>query len=686
MAKTVRDAVFRGDIQGLRALAVGLVVLYHLWPTHVTGGFIGVDVFFVISGFLITSHLVRNPPRSFKDVRVFWIRRVKRLLPASFLVLFATLVGILLLAPDTVWIDWSQQVLASTFYVQNWALAATSVDYLAADNAVSAVQHFWSLSVEEQFYLFWPLIIGILFFLAAKAKAVRVSIPLLGVAVILVLSLSYSIFYTSVDPGIAYFSTLTRGWELAAGGLLALLPKATGAFRGSTGAAAIGWFGLAAVVLAALAYDGSTPFPSYTAALPVVGTAAVIWVHAEGRWSPAWLLGSKPSRFLGDHSYSIYLWHWPLIVLLPFAVGRLAWPGKLGVISLSILLAMATKTFVEDRFRKKLDTSTMITGGRFLLVGSLSLGLLSGGFLYMADRAQSSQSDVLTMAREVRLEVGKNCFGGAAMVNNCPPSNGLGLVPTPLAAKTDKSQAYADGCWSEGDFSKRPICTYGNGPTKVALVGNSHAGHWLPTLQEIAKDRGWTISTFLASRCVATGIPTAFGTEAGTRGCLDYGQWVLDKTAHGQFDLIVSSDRLSLPVQGMTMAQSVKPAEKGHRDFLAKWSAGGTPIVVIRDNPFPGNTVPNIPDCIAGSRDPMADCSGTPKSWYQPDPVAAAAKALHDPDIHVVDMSGFFCTKNSCPPIIGSVIVYFDSSHITATYSRTLAPFLERKIEQVVGK
>ena len=225
LVKSSSKAIFRGDIQGLRAIAVGLVVLYHLWPGKLAGGFIGVDVFFVISGFLITSHLVKNPPASLRELGNFWIRRVKRLLPASFLVLGSTLLGIRLLAPETVWRDWGYQVLAATFYVENWSLAAASVDYLATDNAPSAVQHFWSLSVEEQFYLLWPLIIGGLFIVGTITRKKGLFTPCVGVMLFLFASLAYSVYLTNTEPGVAYFSTLARGWELAVGGLIAMCLK-----------------------------------------------------------------------------------------------------------------------------------------------------------------------------------------------------------------------------------------------------------------------------------------------------------------------------------------------------------------------------------------------------------------------------------------------------------------------------
>lgn len=669
---------FRSDIQGLRAVAVGVVLLFHLWPNRLTGGFVGVDVFFVISGFLITSHLVKKVPSSGRDFGAFWMRRVTRLLPASFLVLAVTLTGVLLLAPKTVWRESALQVLSSTFYVQNWKLATSSVDYLAQDNAESAVQHFWSLAVEEQFYLIWPLIIASLFLVARSFRSQSNAIPALGVTIVIVLSLGFSVYATSNDPGIAYFSTLTRAWELAAGGALAFLPVMSVRLRSGPSGGAVAWLGLLGIGASAYFYDGSTPFPSYTAALPVIGTMAVIWANATGQWSPAWLLGSRPVRFLGDHSYSVYLWHWPLIVLVPYATGHLAHFEKYGILIATILLAMFSKTFVEDRFRHKLNTSNVVTGPRFLMVGSLILAAASGGFAYSVLHQEERGART---AASLEQRVGPECFGAAAMVNDCGETHDGGVAPEPIAAKRDKSDAYADGCWASGEFKKKPVCTYGSGKTKVALAGNSHAGHWLPALQELAEERDWTITTFLASACGPTDAKLTFDAETKSQGCRDFSEWVLDQTADAQFDLIITSERQGLPVEGHTLKDSEEAATEGYSSYLQKWSADGTPIIVFRDIPYPGDSVASLPDCIAESNSPQRECSGTPKTWYVMDPLAKAIERGNFPSVEVVDMTRFFCTGTTCPAIVGSVIPYFDGSHMTATYTQTMTPYVGDEID-----
>jgi peptidoglycan/LPS O-acetylase OafA/YrhL len=676
---------FRGDIQGLRAIAVSLVVVYHLWPQRLTGGFIGVDVFFVISGFLITSHLMKRPPKSWSDLVAFWMRRVKRLLPASFLVLGATLAAIPLFAPVTVWKDWASQIVASTFYIQNWRLASTSVDYLAADNAVSAVQHFWSLSVEEQFYLFWPVIIAALVALAVMLRKKSTVVVASGIALVVAASLIFSSVSTVTEPGIAYFSTFTRAWELAIGALVAVVPAATSMLRRSMFNAVLAWIGLLAIAYAGFTYSGATAFPGYAAALPVLGTAMVIWANASHAHSPNRLLGHSVARFLGDHSYSIYLWHWPLIAFLPFYSGDLGLVDKAAIIVATIVLSMLSKRYVEDRFRAHLDTSRLLTGGRFLLVGTVVLGLLGTVMVNAGSGNEETGDKLATEIQRVQAQVGVDCFGAAAMVNSCANTGASLMVPSPAAAKNDKSQAYADECWSNGDYSHRPVCTYGDGEFQVALTGNSHAGQWLPALAEIADRQGWTITTYLASSCTPTDAPTAFGTPAKVKGCLDYGKWVQEETKSGQYDLIITSNRQVRPVEGFDLDSTERAAVDGYASYLDRWKTAGAPIVIIRDTPFPGHTVSNVPDCLASSGDPMKDCSGTPKSWKSLDPLATAEQENDYSYVGIVDLTKYFCGPDSCPAIIGSVVPYFDGSHITATFARTLTEKLDVKISDALA-
>jgi peptidoglycan/LPS O-acetylase OafA/YrhL len=592
----------------------------------------------------------------------------------------ATAVAVRLLAPDTQWKDGGWQIVASAFYAQNWLLASSSVDYLAADDAPSPVQHFWSLSVEEQFYLAWPLLIGAAAWWASrKLRNTRATAAVVVLGVIAV-SLAISVYVTAVDPGPAYFITPTRMWELAFGGLVAVLPASTRHMPSSAARSIIAWLGIGGILLAGFTYTGSTPFPGYTALLPVAGTALVLWANAESRYSPAPLLGLRPVQYLGDISYSVYLWHWPLIALLPALSGPLGPLDILVIVVATLVLAGLSKKFVEDRFRFSKAVQGAKPAYRFAAVGMVVL-LLAGGGLAAESHLRTAAAASKAAAAEAQ---GGPCFGAAAIARGfdaCPPDDTAPLVPEPALAKDDKSDAYADDCWSNQPFTGRPVCTYGDGPTKVALVGNSHAGHWLPALQRIAEERGWTISTYLVSRCNPSDARQQFDTPEMSQNCHDYGQWVLEETAHGQFDMIITSERQSVRAENASWEQTADLAQQGYASYLGKWVAAGTPVAVIRDTPYPGQEVSNIPDCLAENPSNRSACAGTPETWHWMDPLADAAAAAQSPKIGVVNMQRYFCSEDTCPAAIGGVVAYFDGSHITATYARSLSPYLAKELD-----
>ncbi len=659
---------------------MGLVVIYHLWPERLTGGYVGVDVFFVISGFLITSHLINKPPRTAKDLAHFYGRRIRRLLPAAFVVLAATAAAARLVAPPTLWEGIAKEVIASALYVQNWVLAGSSVDYLAAENEPTPTQHFWSLSVEEQFYLLWPVIILGVFRAAGRARRNPMGLVRAAIGTVFAASLAFSVYATAAEPGSAYFITPTRMWELAAGGLVATLAPLAATRINPAANAALSWIGAGAIVIAGLTYTDATPFPGYAAALPVLGTALVILAASGHRMSPTTMFAARPVQWLGGVSYSVYLWHWPLIVLLPYATGGdLGWVDKLAIIAATLVLAALSKTFVEDRFRFTRAAQGLIPTYRFAAAGMAIL--VAAGGLQLAEvgfRTQQAQQQLA--AAETSNDP---CLGAAAIAkgfDECVPDPDAPLVPDPALAKEDRADAYEDQCWSNSPFTDRPVCKYGDGETQVALVGNSHAGHWLPALQILAEKNDWTISTYLVSRCNPTNVPLKFDTQEKTDNCLKYGDWVLDQTTGGQYDLVITSERQSVPVQGESWKTTENPAVDGYLSYLAEWDKAGTNVLVIKDPPYPGNEISSIPDCLAENEGDAGACSGTPREWHWMDPLYTAARDLDSPRIETVDLDSYFCPDGTCEGAVGSVVTYSDGSHITATYAKTLAPYLERPI------
>jgi peptidoglycan/LPS O-acetylase OafA/YrhL len=521
----------RIEIQALRALAVSLVVLYHVVPLRVPGGYVGVDVFFVVSGFLITGHLLREVDRTGR-VRLarFWARRARRLLPAALLVLLATAVATALWVPRSYWQGWLREIAASALYLENWVLAGDAVDYLAHTNAASPAQHYWSLSTEEQFYLLWPLLIVAAAWLAARRGSRRRVVVGAVLTVLTVGSFAYALWATHTSPPAAYFTTPARGWEFGLGGLLALWAAAPPAGRDRL-RSVVSWAGFGGIAVAAFAFTGSTPFPGTAALLPVLGTVAVIWAGApRGDWSPTGPAGFGPVRFLGDISYSAYLWHWPLVIILPFALGHdLGTTSKIGILVATVLAGWATKVWVEDPVRTGTPLARRGSGTTFLATAvatALVVGMCAGGWLFVKVQVDQARAAAAAFAAG-----GDPCFGAGAM----DPARGCG-DPFAWSDTVDTAFAKADvsegmSCLQGGLNTEVKTCRYGSpdATETVALIGDSHSAALYEAFQQVADDRGWALVVH-----VKGGLPGAgLGPDAG-RGHAAGGTGVLRHLGPGR--------------------------------------------------------------------------------------------------------------------------------------------------------
>ncbi len=687
-ASRQKSGEVRADIQALRAIAVAFVVAYHFFPVEFAGGFVGVDVFFVISGFLITSHLLSKPPRSGRDLAEFWGGRVRRLLPASFVVLLVSLAGTLAFAPITVWRDAAEQTIASVFYVENWFLAAETVDYLAEYNEPSAAQHFWSLAIEEQFYLVWPIVVLIAVAWAIRRGREQRAAVTVAISAIVLASFIASILITGRSEAEAYFVSWTRAWELGIGGLAACIFPWAQRFLGErTGLRTIlAYLGLVGIFVTGFSYSRDLPFPGWIALLPVVSTAVVILATVTpGRLSPLPVLAWRPIQLTGDLSYSIYLWHWPAAVLLPYALGHsLPLWGRVVAIIGVFGLSWLTKLWVEDRFRSRMVFGeplrrTYLFGlSGMLVIAALSLAVI--GAVTATEQAEKDRAE-----QEVAAEVAAptpDCVASRALVNSdeCDP-HGEELLTTPVAASADQPAPYEDGCWILDDLDEQKTCTYGSddpNARKVALVGNSNAGHWLPALQDIAAEENWNITTYLIVDCYTVEVPLQLANPAQSANCLTWNERVVDEVAHEQYDLVVFSNRTASPFEGMTMAETREAAPAAYGEVLQTWSEADVPVLVLRDVPRAGE-IRSIPDCVEENLDNVAACDGT-RERIPDDPLAVAARgriAAGDTSVAVLDLTDRFCAGETCYSVIGGVIAYFDRGHMTTTFARSLVPDLQ---------
>ena len=692
---------FRPELQGLRAVAVMAVVLYHFWPMHVSGGYVGVDVFFVISGFLITSHIVREVV-STGSVRVgrFWARRIRRLLPASLLVLALSAVAVVLFLPATVWAQTARQLGASALYVQNWALALDAVDYMAADNVPTVAQHYWSLSVEEQFYLVWPLLVLGLVTLAARRAggrpgpvAVRRAL-VVGLGTLALASLAWSVVSTAQDQAFAYMSTLTRVWEFAAGALAALVAVRTP--WPPVVRAALGWAGLAAIGATALLYTEASAFPGWIALVPVLGTVAVIAAGTgRGPAAPGTWLSLRPARFVGDVSYSVYLWHWPLIVLAPAALGRTVfWQDKMVLLVLTFLLAWGSKVLVEDPMRTRpLLAAAPWRAYAFAVAGMLVVVGGSVGITQELDRRETASAAAAAEA----LAEAEACTGPNALVaaNGCDPVTGAGdLLVAPEVVALQNSQAAFPGCQQSITQSEPRRCEIGDteDPVRtVALVGDSHATQWFSAFDRLGKEQGWKVVTFAKSSCPFTSAVRVLPTEQtddGERSCATWVDAVSTAVADEPDVDEVFVASYSTAYQWASPAG--EPALEGEaaavQGFGAAWTRlreAGLEVTVLAA--VPRTTGENVPNCLALNPDDISACE-VPRAEALPgDVMLAAVQALGDPGVRAIDLSDLFCDETTCYPVVGDVIVYRDYSHLSTEYSTLLVPFLVQRYDEVAG-
>jgi peptidoglycan/LPS O-acetylase OafA/YrhL len=662
---------FRTDVHAIRAVAVLLVLVYHLDVGRLRGGFVGVDAFFVVSGFLITGQLVRQlRDRGRLDLPGFWARRARRLAPAALLVLAVTAVASVLLTPREDWPTLGTQLTASALSVENWALAASSTDYLAAGDPSTPFEHFWSLGVEEQLYLLWPLLLLVVWRTARNRPGRAVSF---AVVVVIGVSLACSVVLTATDPAPAYFWPHTRAWEFGVGGLLALAPVSRRQRpRLRVAVAVVGWIGL---VACGVLLTPAVPYPGAAAVLPVVATALVITARADtgavGR-----ITTLPPVRWLGRVSYPLYLWHWPVALLLPRAVD-LPTPARVVVtVLLSAVLAHLTTALVERpattgrlaHLRPRVTFAVVAAGTALVLLAP------TAGWAALTGQLREDRA----LAAELSTD-GDRCWGAAAITpgSGCDVagSPGRGTTPSTMTAAYDVDPTW-DDCQAEATAARS--CVVGvRGGTRVALVGDSHAHQWSSALVALAEQRGWELHLVVKGGCEFSHVRWSDVSEHDRTRCEAWNRAV-DRSlgAQAPYDVVFTSSRADL--RGTPVGTDpVRSALEGYRASWQPLIARGTTVVAIRDTPAAGSGVQR---CVDGHPDDPGRCRiPTGRAFAAGDRLAAAARATRG--AVVVDLTSSFCTAGSCPAVIGNVLVYRDSQHLTRTYVSTLVGPLGRRTD-----
>lgn len=665
-SQTPASSAFLPEIQALRAVAVAGVVVYHLWPVLLPAGFIGVDIFFVISGYLISSHMMTERTQTGRfDLGAFYVRRVRRILPAASLVVVATALLGLAVLPELRWGELSRQGTASLLYVQNWVLAGDSVDYLAQGVASSPFQHYWSLSLEEQFYILWPVI----FVLVARTvgrTAAQVRRTVLAIVIgLTVASFAWSVLLTVQGDPSAYFVSHSRFWELGLGAVLALrLSRSAGVVR----RAAAAWTGLA-LIGCGMVLVPIDRFPGALALVPTVGAALVIWSARAG--STAGLRGMvsvRPVQWLGDVSYSVYLWHWPLIVCAPFVL--VGWGGLTAgavVLALSLVLATVTRKLVEVPLQRRAGSGA--TRNQVLVAAAavtvLCLLVVQVPRVVADSRTADRDSAAVALLADPPADLGAGSLSANGFSTFA--AGHAVVVPSPTSARKELPEGADGRCKSDMAADRAPVCRFGpeTAETVVALVGDSHIEQYLPTFQAVAAREGIRVVTYFHSSCpfsmaqratdAARGGPCLRSNEATTAALL----------ADPTIDLVVTSGRSAVD---WVASPDVPSPPEGFAEAWTRLTEAGIPVVVLADNPL---MLPDdaTSDCVVEHLDDPGICARTVADAMPVDHQLEAA-ALSDVDL--VDTSSWFCTQTVCPAVIGSVLVYRDAQHITPAYARTL--------------
>lgn len=665
---TPRTGSFRPDIQGLRAIAVGFVLLYHAGVPFLPGGYVGVDVFFVISGFLISSHLLSAIERDGRiDFARFYARRARRILPASIVVAVLTAVSVVLFAPMLSAPGSLRDAVATVLYVPNIWFAIQDTDYLA-DHAASPFQHYWSLGVEEQFYLVWPVVL-LLIALAVRRRRRRLAV---AVAILSVVSFAGGVWLTQAQQPLAFFLLPTRAWELLAGALVAFALLGRSPRIASPVAAVGGWAGVALIVAGGVLLNDATPFPGWAAALPVVGTAAVIFFgHGSPSGGPTRTLALPPFQFVGLISYSLYLVHWPLLIIPQSAVGfenpLPLWLTLLLGVVLAVPLAWLLFRFVEEPMRNPPALATKRPRVTLWLTAAVTVvvaGSLALTTVWADGRTVGSGQDVPTAA----------AFPTAPpTATDALPAN---LRPTLGDAADDVPSVYPDGCHHDTVDVTVQECAYGDpdGSFRVALFGDSHAAQWLPALEQIPEDDTEIgIRAYSKSSCPAVDV-TVLVKNVPYESCDVWRDAVTAALAADAPDLVVISSYAHYD-----LAAGSADWSSGVQRTVGTLTDAGSDVLVIADTPA-WTAAPSL--CISRVPNDLAACAGDRSTVLDEAHTSDERAAVERSGGRFVDFTDFICDPTTCPVVIDDLLVYRDINHLTATFVEYLAPALTEEIRQ----
>lgn len=661
------------EIEGLRGLAIVLIVIFHVWFNRVSGG---VDVFFVLSGFLITLSLLRAA-ESAKGIQAgrYVSRIVRRITPPALVVLAGVVVASILWLPKSRWGDTMGEIVSSAFYFGNYWLAENSVDYLASQNEASVVQHYWSMAVQFQFYLLWPLVIG------AAALAVKAArrylwpdkeLNLRGfvagmIGLVFVSSFAWSLWQTSTSQTYAYFDTRARLWEFALGGLLVLAMPYLRFHRAFSNVLA--WAGLAALISTGFLFTGSE-FPGWAALVPTLGAIAVIAsAVAQPDTTASKLLRTPLMQTLGRHAFTIFLWHWPVLILYLQHTGHdlPTLGGGMIIIAVSVGLAIITRWLVEVRLPATGFGQHTIKGGFALGASCLALVMVAMVAWYAVIEGERNRVEALASDT--------NNYPGAHELADNTEVDREPLIPSLMDAHLDDELELRDECHQNIVGVAVKYCELGSDDPDytIAIIGPSKAWQWVPAFLEFHEENDWRVITMTKNACQFSAHEVIYQGEV-YEDCNDWNDGVMEKLEELQPDGV------------FTLANRVDGnGEYTDEGYIERWEQledMGTDVFAMRDTPRPDF---DIPQCVEEHGIASPECE-LERSGVYPNEEAEVFTDFDLPgNVTNIDLVNYVCDEETCPPVVGNVLVYQDTTHITATYMRTLAPYLEDRLAKSIA-
>ncbi|WP_199177888.1 acyltransferase family protein [Mycobacterium hubeiense] len=694
---TRNTGFYRHDLDGLRGIAIALVAVFHVWFGRVSGG---VDVFLALSGYFFGGRLLRT---ALTPGAPLWplpevTRLVRRLLPALVVVLAAAAVLTILVQPETRWETFADQSLASLGYYQNWELANTASDYLRAGETVSPLQHIWSMSVQGQFYIaFLVLIFGFAYlFRRHLGQHMRPALVVL-LSSLTIASFVYAIFAHNADQATAYYNSFARAWELLLGALVgALVPYVRWPMWLRTTVAAVA---LAAILSCGALIDGVHEFPGPWALVPVGATMLLILSaanrlgdpHTGGRLpAPNRWLAAAPFVSLGAMAYSLYLWHWPLLIFWLSYTGdsRANFFEGAAVLLVSGVLAWLTTRYIEEPLRARgpsvaapaiplrarLRRPTIVLGS---IVALLGVALTATSFTWREHvTVQRANGDELSGLPA------QDYPGARALLDHVKVPK-LPMRPTVLEAKKDLPVTTTDGCISDFDSVEVINCTYGDktAPRTIALAGGSHAEHWVTALDLLGQQHNFKVVTYLKMGCPLTTekVPLVMGDNRPYPKCHTWNQRVMAKLIADRPDFVFTTS---------TRPWNIKPGDVMPGTYIGVWKKfqdNKIPVLAMRDTPWiVRNGKPYFPaDCLADGGDTIS--CGIKRSTVLSERNPTLDFVGRFPLLKPLDMSDAVCRPHYCRAVEGNVLLYHDSHHLSATYMRTMAGELGRQIGAATG-